>query len=147
MKQKIPKKERWLHTPKMKAKLARADAWMRDTPPRETDLDELERLVEERQSVITHITPVGANIFLELGFPPDEAEALLAESDETVLRLTDDITESFMAQLFADDSPTYEPDDGPLTEAEINQVRAQAVPKLGRGPVLRHRSLLDESDD
>ena len=39
----IPKKERWLHTPQMKAKLARADEWMRTHPPKETDLDELRR--------------------------------------------------------------------------------------------------------
>ena len=30
----IPKKEHWLHTPEMKAKLARADEWMRANPPR-----------------------------------------------------------------------------------------------------------------
>lgn len=46
-----------------------------------------------------------------------------------------------------DDQPTYEPDDGPLTEAEINQVRAQAAPKLGKGTVLRRRSLLEDRDD
>lgn len=39
----IPKKERWLHTPQMKAKLARADAWMRVNPARETDLSKLMR--------------------------------------------------------------------------------------------------------
>lgn len=46
-----------------------------------------------------------------------------------------------------DDQPTYEPDDGPLTEAEIKQVRAQAAPKLGKGTVLRRRSLLEDRDD
>lgn len=83
MKQKIPKKERWLHTPEMKAKLERTDAWMRDTTPKETDLDELECHIEENE-VFTHVTPAGANIFLDLGFPPDEAEALLAESDRQI---------------------------------------------------------------
>lgn len=29
----VPYKERWLHTSEMKAKLARADAWMRANPP------------------------------------------------------------------------------------------------------------------
>ena len=44
MKKMIPKKERWLHTPEMKAKLARAaDAWMRVNPARETDLSKLMR--------------------------------------------------------------------------------------------------------
>lgn len=83
MKQKIPKIEEWLHTPEMKAKLARADEWFRDNPPSETDLDELERQLEEHQ-VISHVTPAGANIFLDLGFPPNEAEELLAESDRQI---------------------------------------------------------------
>ena len=30
----IPANERWLHTPKMREKLARAEAWMRDHQPR-----------------------------------------------------------------------------------------------------------------
>ena len=42
----IPDKERWFHTPEMKAKMARADAWMRVNPPRETDLAELRRKLE-----------------------------------------------------------------------------------------------------
>lgn len=83
MNKKIPVHEKWLHTPKMKAKLARADEWMKNTPPRETDLDELARRLEKHQ-VITHVTPARANIFLDLGFPPDEAEALLAESDRQI---------------------------------------------------------------
>lgn len=33
---------------------------------------------------ITHITPVGGNIFLDLGFPPEEAERLKAESDHRI---------------------------------------------------------------
>ena len=33
MKQKIPDHEKWLHTPEMKAKMARADTWMRANPP------------------------------------------------------------------------------------------------------------------
>ena len=87
------------------------------------------------------------------------------EPGETILRLTDeqrprfeaaaragkplpaDIAESFMAQLFPDDQPTYEPDDGPLTEAEINQIRQKAAPKLSDGQSLRHRSLLEDSND
>ncbi len=31
-----------------------------------------------------HITPVGGNIFADLGFEPDEATRLLAESDEII---------------------------------------------------------------
>lgn len=38
----VPMNERWLHEPAMKEKLARADNWMRDNPPQETNLDELE---------------------------------------------------------------------------------------------------------
>lgn len=79
MKQTIPDHEKWLHTPEMKAKLTRADEWAKSTPPRETDLGELERQLEEHHGS-THITPAGANIFLDLGFPPDEAAALMAET-------------------------------------------------------------------
>lgn len=83
MKQKIPKNEEWLHTPEMKAKLERADEWFRDNPPSETDLDELERHIEEIEG-FTHVTPAGGNVFADLGFPPDEAAALLAESDRKI---------------------------------------------------------------
>lgn len=38
----IPHNERWLHEPAMRAKLARADVWMQDNRPTETDLDGLE---------------------------------------------------------------------------------------------------------
>jgi hypothetical protein len=34
--------EHWQHGPAMKEKLARADEWMRQNPPRETNLGELE---------------------------------------------------------------------------------------------------------
>lgn len=101
----------------------------------------------------------------EHGLPLAEFSPLGQESDETILHLTDeqiprfveaakagkglppDIVESFMSQLFPNDQPAYEPDEGPLTEAEFNQIRAQAAPKLGKGPVLRRRSLLEKSDD
>lgn len=38
----VPMNERWLHEPAMKSKLARADEWMRQHPPQESNLDELE---------------------------------------------------------------------------------------------------------
>ncbi len=42
----IPQNERWLHEPAMKEKLAKADAWMRENQPQESDIDALEaRLV------------------------------------------------------------------------------------------------------
>lgn len=31
----------------------------------------------------SHITPAGGNVFADLGFPPEEAAALKAESDQT----------------------------------------------------------------
>lgn len=37
----IPANEQWLHEPAMKQKLARAEKWLKENPPRETDLDEL----------------------------------------------------------------------------------------------------------
>ena len=36
------------------------------------------------ESIITHVTPVGGNIFADLGFEPDEAAKLLAEADGVV---------------------------------------------------------------
>lgn len=44
----IPENERWLHTPEMKAKLQRAQEWLRTHPPKETDLDALEALATKR---------------------------------------------------------------------------------------------------
>jgi hypothetical protein len=41
----IPDNERWLHEPEVRAKLDRALAWAAANPPRETDLDELERKI------------------------------------------------------------------------------------------------------
>jgi hypothetical protein len=41
----IPENERWLHEPEVKAKLDRALAWAAANPPRETDLEELERKI------------------------------------------------------------------------------------------------------
>lgn len=38
----IPANESWLHTPQMREELVRADAWMREHPPQQTNLDELE---------------------------------------------------------------------------------------------------------
>lgn len=99
------------------------------------------------------------------GLPLAKFNPLGQEPGETILHLTDeqkprfieaalagrglpaDIVESFMAQLFPDDQPAYEPDDGPLTEAELNQIRQKAAPILSKGPVLRRRSLLEGSDD
>ncbi len=37
----MPVNERWLHEPAMKEKLARVEEWMRQNPPRETDLEAL----------------------------------------------------------------------------------------------------------
>jgi hypothetical protein len=38
----IPDSERWLHAPEVKAKIEESLEWMRQNPPRETDLDEIE---------------------------------------------------------------------------------------------------------
>ncbi len=41
----IPDNERWLHEPEVKAKLDRALARAAENPPRETNLDELEKKI------------------------------------------------------------------------------------------------------
>lgn len=38
----------------------------------------------KRRVGVEHVTPVGGNVFLDLGFPPEEAAALLAEVDRTI---------------------------------------------------------------
>ena len=38
----VPVNERWLHEPAMQKKLAKADAWMRKNPAKESDLQKLE---------------------------------------------------------------------------------------------------------
>ena len=37
----IPEADAWLYTPEMRERLAVADAWMAENPPRETDLEQL----------------------------------------------------------------------------------------------------------
>lgn len=39
---------------------------------------------EQEEPVISHITPSDGNIFADLGFPPEEAARLLAESDARI---------------------------------------------------------------
>ena len=47
---------------------------------------------------VTHITPADGNIFTDLGFPPDEAAKLLAETDKAILdRIA--IKESLMVEI------------------------------------------------
>ena len=43
-----------------------------------------ESLLDKVSTCISHNTPVGGNIFLDLGFPPDEAERLKNESDQRI---------------------------------------------------------------
>ncbi len=37
----IPEADAWLYTPEMRERLAVADAWMAEHPPRESDLEQL----------------------------------------------------------------------------------------------------------
>lgn len=39
---------------------------------------------DETPSRVGHVTPAGGNIFLDLGFPPDEAARLLTESNREI---------------------------------------------------------------
>jgi len=43
----VPASERWLHEPEASQRLERGLRWAAETPPAETDLDELERRLEE----------------------------------------------------------------------------------------------------
>lgn len=61
---------------------------MKNTPRRETDLDELKRQLEEHHPS-THVTPADGNVFADLGFPPEEAAALLAETHRRIAEQVD----------------------------------------------------------
>ena len=50
------------------------------------------------ESIITHITPVGWNVFTDLGFEPEEAARLLAETDAAISERLD-IKESLMVEI------------------------------------------------
>lgn len=53
-------------------------------------------MMKETRSKTTHITPVGGNIFLDLGFPPEEAAQLKAHSDmliQTKLALAESVSD------------------------------------------------------
>ncbi len=43
----VPLNEGWAHEPEMKSKLTQADAWMRNSPPAETELDQLEAKLDK----------------------------------------------------------------------------------------------------
>ncbi|PKO86495.1 MAG: hypothetical protein CVU18_14640 [Betaproteobacteria bacterium HGW-Betaproteobacteria-12] len=38
----------------------------------------------KRSVALEHVTPVGGNVFLDLGFPPEEAAQLKAEADAMI---------------------------------------------------------------
>ena len=44
----IPESEAWLHEPEIRKKLRRAEAWMKENPPTETDLDAFLEQVKDR---------------------------------------------------------------------------------------------------
>jgi crotonobetainyl-CoA:carnitine CoA-transferase CaiB-like acyl-CoA transferase len=44
----IPESQAWAHTPEMKKRLAESSKWMAENPPRETNLDEFERIIEAK---------------------------------------------------------------------------------------------------
>lgn len=41
-------------------------------------------IADEGDGIISHITPADGNVFLDLGFSPDEAARLKAESDRRI---------------------------------------------------------------
>ena len=53
-------------------------------PQGDMEPSDSESLLDKVSTCISHITPVGGNIFLDLGFSPDEAERLQDESDQRI---------------------------------------------------------------
>lgn len=58
------------------------------------------------ESIITHVTPVGGNIFADLGFEPEEAAKLLAESHAIIAQKLAD-KQSVLAEM-PEDLPRIE---------------------------------------
>ncbi|MDR3483174.1 MAG: hypothetical protein P4L91_20955 [Burkholderiaceae bacterium] len=96
----------------------------------------------------SHVTPVGANIFLELGFPPEEAETMKAESDRI-------IKEKFAAKHAAEseptdgtagdglqEAPTCARDDGLLTQADHDDLRQEDAKHAPDGQLQSKKSWL-----
>ena len=67
------------------------------------------------KSIITHVTPLGENIFADLGFGPDEAVRLLAETD-IVISEKIVIKEALIAELA-----------GWIEEKKLNQADAAEI--------------------
>jgi len=44
----------------------------------------LANIARARETRSAHVTPVGGNVFVDIGFPPDEAATLKAESDRII---------------------------------------------------------------
>lgn len=59
-------------------------AQLRQNAPFVSILRKLTSGREEEEPVISHVTPTGGNIFADLGFEPEEAARLLAESDAKI---------------------------------------------------------------
>lgn len=71
-----------------------------------------------KKSIIGHVTPADGNVFLDLGFPPDVASAMLAESNESI-RL------KMLAK-------SKKPGDGLSSEQLLGQVQTTAAKPKGR---------------
>lgn len=54
--------------------------------------------MQKRSTDVGHITPVGANLFEDLGFPAEEAAVLLAESNDEIRKMVV-IKEMLMSEL------------------------------------------------
>lgn len=61
------------------------------------------------EPIITHVTPVGGNIFADLGFEPDEATALLAETDAIISELSGSQPSLSIISSFAGAAPHGNP--------------------------------------
>jgi hypothetical protein len=44
----IPESQAWAHTPEMKKRLAESEKWMRENPPKETNMDNFEQMIEAK---------------------------------------------------------------------------------------------------
>lgn len=72
--------------PKVLLEHARSAGALKDNDGKRIDIaeDKTEHRDDVAEPVIGHVTPAGGNVFLDLGFPPEEAAQLKQDSDKRI---------------------------------------------------------------
>lgn len=83
------------------------------------------RIESSGSSIVTHVTPVGGNVFADLGFPPGEAKNLRLRSDlmSALERVIDGMTQVEAAALLGVSQPRI----SELTRGQIGRFTIDAL--------------------